>query len=478
MRPKSIVIILTTNSSKEIPKSVNNNTPPQTAIVWFRKDLRIHDNPAFFYAMQNFEKVIPIFIHSPSEEEPWAPGAASNWWLHHSLSHLQNILKTQYHLDLQYFSDPCSQDILEKIQAETQASALFWNRRYEPQIILRDQKIKAFFAEKIEVKSFSSWLLLEPEFFKNRENKPYLVFTPFYKSAIQSVKRVDILDAPAAENKESIAISFAEELKNLNLLPQIPWDKKFYETHQVGEDHTRKNLTDWCEKHIQNYLKNRDFPALNQATTALSAPLAFGEISIREALFFLEKLPESEGRDGLIRQLFWREFAWHLLYHFPETTHEPLRPYWKTFPWNNDPKNPEFLSWTRGQTGFALVDAGMQELWQTGLMHNRVRMLVASVLVKHDLVHWQQGTKWFWDTLVDADLANNTLGWQWVAGCGADAAPYFRIFNPHTQIEKFDPNLHYCRKWNPRVCPEKITHEEGRKRALDAYQNWKKAQSI
>jgi deoxyribodipyrimidine photo-lyase len=262
-------------------------------------------------------------------------------------------------------------------------------------------------------------------------------------------------------------------LSDLALEPSVDWASGFRETWKPGEPGALNQLERFVRESLAGYPANRDRPAM-AGTSHLSPHLHFGEISPGEVRRAILKVASEnrEAADAHLRQLGWREFAYHLLFHYPESIHQPLRPEFSAFPWRMNPEN--FKAWTRGKTGYPLVDAGMRELWRTGWMHNRVRMVAASFLVKHLLIDWQEGARWFWDTLVDADLANNTLGWQWVAGCGADAAPYFRIFNPSLQTEKFDPESSYIRRWIPEFGSAKypkpiVDHAETRARALAAF---------
>jgi deoxyribodipyrimidine photo-lyase len=415
----------------------------RTAIHWFRLDLRRADNPAFAAAAQ-LGAVVPVFIWAPEEEGAWPPGAASRWWLHHSLQALAQDLG-----GLVIRRGP-SLDTLRQLVKETGASVVFWNRRYEPALIARDTKVKqGLLADGLTVESFNSALLFEPWEIKTGSGGPYQVFTPFYRKCL--AKGVNTETQPSAPPHMVRATSL--DLDDLELLPKLDWAKGF-EGHpgEAGAHQLLKSFRD------ENYARQRDLPAVT-GTSRLSPHLHFGEISPRQVWAATRHEP-------FRRQLIWREFAHHLLYHFPHTPDEPLRTDFARFPWSKTGKGWE--EWKRGSTGFPLVDAGMRELWTTGWMHNRVRMVAASFLVKDLLISWQTGARWFWDTLVDADLANNTLGWQWVAGCGADAAPYFRIFNPASQAAKFDPDGDYVRRWVKAPVAPIVDHRVARDRALAA----------
>lgn len=416
------------------------------SIVWFRLDLRLADNPALNAAVQRGGPVIPVFIWAPEEEGNWPPGAASRWWLHHSLKSLATGLG-----GLIIRRGP-SLDALRQLVKETGATAVFWNRRYEPALIARDTKVKqALIADGLKVDSFNSALLFEPW-----ELKPYKVFTPFWRACL--AKGVGGPRSVVATLGERTRQSASLQLDELGLLPKPNWASNF--PWQPGEAGALQQLRRFKPA---AYRKNRDLPAI-AGTSRLSPHLHFGEISPRQVW-------HAVANEDYRRQLIWREFAHHLLYHFPYTPEKPLRLEFENFPWRKDAK--ALKAWQRGRTGFPLVDAGMRELWTTGWMHNRVRMVAASFLVKDLLIPWQEGARWFWDTLVDADLANNTLGWQWVAGCGADAAPFFRIFNPATQAEKFDPDGAYVRRWAKESVKPIVDHATARNRALDAYHDLK-----
>lgn len=415
------------------------------SLVWFRLDLRVADNPALAAAVRR-GKVVPVFIWSPEEEQPWAPGAASRWWLHHSLAALTRDIG-----GLVIRRGP-SLDALRQLRRETGATAVFWNRRYEPALVARDTKVEqALIADGLQVESFNSALLFEPGEIKTGSGGPYKVFTPFYRACLAADKN----EKPARRAVPSLPHRCPQSLHldDLFLLPKLDWARGF--DWQPGEAGALTALKRFA---AAKYWVDRDRPDL-AGTSRLSPHLHFGEISPRQVWASVTAEPYR-------RELIWREFAHHLLDHFPHTANAPLREEFGRFPWRDDPA--ALRAWQRGQTGFALVDAGMNELWTTGWMHNRVRMVAASFLIKDLLLPWQMGARWFWDTLVDADLANNTLGWQWVAGCGADAAPFFRIFNPATQAEKFDPAGDYIRRWVKETVPPILNHAAARERALTA----------
>ncbi len=422
------------------------------SIHWFRLDLRLADNPALAAATQSGEPVIPVFIWSPEEEGDWPPGGASKWWLHQSLAALDARLRAAGSR-LVIRRGPTLQT-LRTLAKEAGAKTVFWNRRYEPAVIARDTKVNAGLRQDgLAVESFNAALLHEPWTIQNQSGKPFQVFTPFWKHCLTKPDPAEALATPKripppARWPRTLA------LDELELEPRIKWAEGFRTMWQPGETGAAANLKQFLAKAFENYSEQRNRPDV-VGTSQLSPHLHFGEISPRQVWHGLKALAAKRGLavaqwrgSQFLAEVGWREFAHHLLYHFPHTPGEPLRADFKHFSWRKDAT--WLKAWQRGRTGFPIVDAGMRELWTTGWMHNRVRMIVASFLVKDLLISWREGARWFWDTLVDADLAQNTLGWQWTAGCGADAAPYFRVFNPVSQGEKFDPQGDYVRHW----CPE------------------------
>lgn len=415
------------------------------SIVIFRLDLRIEDNPALSAAVERGEQVIPLYIWDPQDEGEWAPGAASRWWLHFSLQSLAEELK-EIGLKL-IIRRGDAKSVINKVLEETGADAIFWNRRYEPLAIKRDRQIRNHFQQQgIYVESFNGSLLYDPLIIANKMGKPFKVFTPFWKACLTLEEPSQPI--PMLKKSCSTPSLSTEAVESLELLPKIHWDAGIRRSWIPGAPEAKKILNQFIQNKIVNYVRDRDRPD-QEGVSHLSPYLHFGEISPRMIWHSAKRSELSEGREGFLRQLGWREFAHHLLFHFPHTPDLPLREEFISFPWQED--RNLLKAWQQGKTGYPLVDAGMRELWTTGWMHNRVRMIVGSFLVKDLLISWVEGEKWFWDTLVDADLANNTLGWQWVGGCGADAAPYFRIFNPITQGEKFDPEGNYVRKWIPEI---------------------------
>ena len=421
------------------------------AIVWFRRDLRLADNPALQAALDAGLVPVPVYVHAPSEEEPWEPGPASNAWLHRSLEAIDAELRRLGSRLVVRRGDSLGE--LQNLVEQTQAEAVFWNRLYEPQCIQRDAGIEQAFASRgLVVKSFNAALFTEPWTLATGAGDPYRVFTPFWRNAVAWVASQSPLPAPLTLPVPDPAIS-GVSIESLQLSPRLGWDAGFWESWQPGEAGAADLLDAFVEGAAHGYKEQRNLPD-RTGTSKLSPHLHFGEISPRQVsarLLSVQKpaIPESD-RTQYLAELGWREFSHHLLFHYPHTPQHNLSARFERFPWAQ--VDPQLLrKWQRGQTGVPLVDAGMRELWHTGWMHNRVRMVVASFLTKNLRYHWSYGASWFWHTLVDADLANNTQGWQWVAGTGADAAPYFRIFNPVTQAERFDPRGSYIRHWIPEL---------------------------
>lgn len=426
-----------------------------TSLVWFRSDLRLADNPALHSAVERGGPVVCVYIWAPDEERPWPPGAASRWWLHHSLLRLDESLR-RMGSRLLIRRGP-TLNALASLVAETGASAIHWNGRHEPAVIERDRRLQAELqAAGVAVESFNGSALREPWELQTKQGRPYQVFTPFWRA----VRAMPAPEPPLPAPPRIIAPSrwpTSTPLDELGLLPTIPWDAAFHDHWRPGEAGAHERLDSFLSSAVTGYHTERDRPD-RDGTSRLSPHLHFGEISPRQIWQALGRRT-SRGAETFRTELGWRDFAHHILYHFPHTTDAPLRRPFECFRWDS---NPRLLrAWQRGRTGYPIVDAGLRQLWATGWMHNRVRMIVGSFLTKDLLISWQVGARWFWDTLVDADLANNTLGWQWVSGCGADAAPYFRIFNPVAQGEKFDPAGNYVRRWVPELAklPARWIHQ-------------------
>jgi len=419
----------------------------EISIIWFRQDLRIKDNPALTDSLKH-SIVYPIYILDDVNARDYEMGAASKIWLHNSLNNLNKNLGEKLSI---FRGDPI--DILLKIVKSNHVKHVFWNRCYEPWRIKRDKKIKKTLEESnVKTHSSNGSLLWEPWEVLKADGTPYKVFTPFYRrGCLGSQPPRRPLSSPSLKNisKNRISKSSISELK---LLPTAKWYKKIESEWKSGEDIAHKKLNEFLKNGIGNYKEGRNFPS-KKHVSELSPYLHHGEIS-PNYIWYKARENNKSGKmdhnlDHFLSELGWREFSYSLLYHFPFLPKDNLQKKFDKFPWD---KNSKFLKmWRKGLTGYPIVDAGMRELWQTGYMHNRLRMIVGSFLVKNLLLHWHHGERWFWDCLVDADLASNSAGWQWIAGTGADAAPYFRIFNPVTQGQKFDTDGEYTKKYIPEL---------------------------
>lgn len=420
-------------------------------ILWFRRDLRLADNPAL-HAAPARGAVVPVYIHAPDEEAPWAPGGAQKVWLHFTLRALDGDLRA-LGSRLVIRRGP-TLDTLRELVRETGAEAVFWNRLYEPAVIERDRVIEQGLREEgLHIGNGNAALLHEPWEIATGAGTPYRVFTPFLKS----LSRRDATPPTTAPTRLPPVPETTRGLaaEALDLLPRTPWDRTIRAAWTPGEKGAHAALERFLDTAADSYAEERDRPCM-ASTSRLSPHLHFGEIGPRQIRHRIREAAAGRGTDRFLEELGWREFAHHLLYHYPETPETPLDRRFADFPWVED--EARLQAWRRGRTGIPMVDAGMRELWAAGWMHNRLRMVVASFLIKNLRLPWQAGARWFWDTLVDADLANNTLGWQWVAGCGADAAPYFRIFNPVRQGQRFDPAGDYVRRWVPELARLPVKH--------------------
>jgi deoxyribodipyrimidine photo-lyase len=414
----------------------------KVVIHWFRQDLRLHDNPSLVAAAEQ-GTVLPVYILDDANANEASMGQASRCWLHHSLQALQQSLHGKLLLAA---GDPIT--ILLKLVQQYAVQAVYWNRCYEPWRIKRDKAIKQQLqAAGIEVHSFNGSLLWEPWEIKKGDGTSYKVFTPFYRQACNIGLVREPLPKPRKLNL-SHELAPGMTVADLTLLPRINWDQKVLSSWQVGERGANERLQVFLTQDLNGYKQGRDFPAAGNISR-LSPHIHFGEISPGQIWYAAKQQPPSDDLEHFLRELCWREFSYHLLYYFPELPTKNLQAKFDSFAWRDD--DAALQRWQQGQTGYPIIDAGMRELWQTGYMHNRVRMIVGSFLVKNLLLHWHHGYAWFWDCLFDADLANNSASWQWIAGCGADAAPYFRVFNPVTQGQKFDPQGDYTRCFVPEL---------------------------
>ena len=420
--------------------------PGRTAVlVWFRRDLRLEDNPALLAAIESGCPVIPVYILDADGEGAWPPGGASRWWLHQSLAALGAALRRRG--SALVLRRGGSAAVLRALAAETGARMIFWNRGLEPAALSRDRAVQRELADlPIEISRFNASLLFEPDAVANSSGSPFRVFTPFWRHCLTLPVTPPGPPTPgrwAGPQTWPRSLPLAE----LKLEPRLGWTAGLAESWEPGEAGALVRLRTFAAGRAAGYAEGRDLPG-ESATSRLSPHLHFGEVGVRQVW---KALGAARGRGPEVfrTEIGWREFALHLLHHFPHTPTAPLRPEFAAFPWRTDAV--ALGAWQRGATGYPIVDAGMRQLWRTGWMHNRVRMIVSSFLVKDLLLPWTAGAAWFWDTLVDADLAANTLGWQWSAGCGADAAPYFRIFNPVLQGRRFDPDGDYVRRWVPEL---------------------------
>jgi deoxyribodipyrimidine photo-lyase len=454
-------------------------------IVWFRQDLRLSDNPALTHAAQSGRPIICLYILDDETPSDWKWGGAARWWLHHSLAALDKALRRHDGGGL-VLRRGRGDKVLPSLVEEAGAQAVVWNRCYEPFAIARDTALKKTLTQAgIEVESDNGSLLFEPWEISTKDGKPFRVFTPFWR-ALQAKAE------PGKPRPAPRALAFQQNVKSdrlgdWNLLPTKPdWAKNF--DWVPGEMAAKRALLSFLED-IAGYAQARDIPG-QDSTSRLSPYLNWGEIGPRQVWHAVKSHPQghNDGAQTFLKELGWREFCAQLLFHNPDLPERPFDKRFAKFPWRHS--DQDFRAWTEGRTGIPIVDAGMRQLWQTGWMHNRVRMIVASLLIKHLGIHWKHGEEWFWDTLVDAGLSSNAANWQWVAGSGADAAPFFRIFNPVLQGEKFDPRGDYVRRFVPelKAVPDKYVHHpwdapmppkdypppavdlaEGRMRALEGF---------
>ncbi|MEM6602680.1 MAG: deoxyribodipyrimidine photo-lyase [Pseudomonadota bacterium] len=425
-------------------------------IVWFRNDMRLDDHPAFVAAHETGRPLICLFIDDTQTGcKDYYKGGAVRWWMHYALTSLAQSLADKGGQLLIRSGDPLT--ILKSLIAETGAEAVYWNRLYMPQEISRDTEIKSFLkSENIDVKSFKAALLKEPHEVKTMDGDSYKVYSPFRRAAEKQGLDDNPLDCP--ENMSFYATDHirTEEISALFPLPQNPdWAVDMRREWDISEHAAHERLREFADFALGDYKTGRDFPAKNYVSR-MSPYLARGMITPRRILYMIRDFPDSKGKAHYISELLWREFSYYLLFHYPHMETRNFRSEWDRFPWENN--DEWFKAWKQGKTGVPIVDAGMRELRSTGYMHNRTRMLVGSFLVKHLLIDWRHGEAWFRDNLVDFDVASNVASWQWVAGSGADAAPYFRIFNPALQSKKFDPEGEYIKRHVSELMHIKYVH--------------------
>lgn len=418
-------------------------------LVWFREDLRVRDNPALAAAAASGAEVLCVYIYDTKAVRPL--GAASRWWLHHALASLATDLEQIGGTLVIQSGDP--QLVLPKLAQEYGATVVHIHNRYDGYgKEVDDTLVEVLNEVGVTLSTHTGSLLHEPHEIKNQSGTPFKVFTPF-KNAIFALPKREVVVAPS--RLIAPAVQESHTLEALDLLPRLPWAEGFGAVWPAPtEAGAQKRLQEFFDESVAEYKAHRDIPSLASATSRLSPYLRFGQISpidIWHQAVAYDKAQRgvSEGARHFLSEVCWREFSYHLLAQKPDIATEPLKEEFARYPWNTN--QILLAAWKRGQTGVPIVDAGMRELWATGYMHNRVRMIVASYLIKNLNISWQEGEQWFWDTLLDADPANNAASWQWVAGCGMDAAPFFRIFNPVTQSEKFDPEGIYIKKWVPEL---------------------------
>ena len=433
------------------------------ALHWFRQDLRLSDNPSLYHASKN-NQVLPIYILDDENSGEFSMGGASRFWLHHSLKDLKESLNQ----NLSIFQGDPLKTLLEIINRNN-VTSVYWNRCYEPWRIKRDTQIKSKLESKgISVFTYNGSLLWEPWTIKKNYGAPYKVFTPFFRKGCLNSKEPR-KPLPRVNNSNFINDkNLSLNLSDLSLLPPVRWDIPMESHWNIGEMGAYDRLSKFIDSGINHYKDGRNFPA-KPFVSRISPHIHFGELSPNQAWYLAKEKGGDKNIDHFLSELGWREFSYSQLYFNPQLPRKNLQSKFDAFPWENKPQN--LLAWQKGQTGIPMVDAGMRELWLTGSMHNRVRMVVGSFLVKNLLLNWHHGERWFWDCLVDADLASNSASWQWIAGCGADAAPYFRIFNPVTQGKKFDPDGEYIRQYIPELkkLPNKFLYNpwEAPKEVLD-----------
>jgi deoxyribodipyrimidine photo-lyase len=425
---------------------------------WVRRDLRLADNPALHAAARAGAPLLAVYVLDDETPGRWAAGGASRWWLHGSLEALaEDLAALGVRLVLQRGR---AARLVAELAAATGAQAVVAGRVHEPWALAEEEALRSRLPEGVALRLAAGSLLFDPESLRNQAGRPFQVFTPFWKACLAASPPGPPRPVPAGLAGFRADVD-SEALEDWQLLPEAPdWAAGLREAWTPGEVGAWARWEAFAGQGLADYAAGRDRPDL-AGTSRLSPHLHFGEISIR-ALWHAAAGLADQGRapaaavQAFLRELGWREFSAHLLHHWPELPEQPLRAQFRDFPWASDPA--ALRAWQQGLTGYPIVDAGMRELWHTGWMHNRVRMIVASFLVKDLLVPWQQGAAWFHDTLVDADLASNAASWQWVAGCGADAAPYFRIFNPVLQGRKFDPAGDYVRRWVPELARLPLQH--------------------
>ncbi len=415
-------------------------------IHWFRQDLRLAQNPALNALTKKVDKILPIYIVDPKQRM----GSVSKWWLEKSLKSLSDIIEKKNGKLNIFFGNPF--DIITSLHLDKTIEFFYWNRLYDSYSITRDKKIKSFLKlQNINCETFNSYLLNEPWDIKNKSGSFFKVFTPYWRYCNEITQNKKFNNPIQNINFINTSLKNSEKIKDLNLInPKMKWINKIEKNWLPGENNAKIMLKEFIAKKANNYSIGRDRPDQN-LTSKLSPYLHFGEISPLEIYkqITLSKNINNNNKSKFLAEIGWRDFSYNLLYHYPDMTKKPIQKKFNKFPWSKDNKN--LKKWQKGFTGIPIVDAGMRQLYETGWMHNRVRMIVGSFLTKNLLLHWKHGEEWFFDTLVDADIGSNSAGWQWISGCGADASPYFRIFNPILQGQKFDPKGDYVKKYIPEL---------------------------
>ncbi len=449
------------------------------AVVWFRDDLRMADNPALRAAADSGRPVLCVYVWDDRSPGLRPPGGAARWWLHHSLASLDADLRDAGAALL--IRSGLAERVVGELLAEVDAAAVFWNRRYGGAERRIDEAVKsAARAAGIEATSFAASLLHEPWTIRTGAGTAFSVYTPFWRACLAAPEPRRPL--PRTRELSPAARQGGQQLDELGLLPTHPdWADGLRETWTPGEAQAHQDLAAFLDQNVADYRRDRDVPGI-AATSRLSPRLRWGELSPHQVWHATARARADVPGDGpatFLSELGWREFAYHTLFEHPDLATVNIHREYDSFPWPR--LHPASLrAWQQGRTGIPLVDAGMRELWRTGSMHNRVRMVTASFLVKNLLIDWRKGEEWFWDTLVDADPASNPFNWQWIAGSGADAAPYFRVFNPELQRTKFDPHGDYVRRWTPEWDTEDypkpiVDLAETRRAALAAYDTVKRS---
>ena len=433
------------------------------ALLWLRQDLRLSDNAALHAALADADEVLPVFVLDQQAGERWAPGGASLWWLHHSLASLGAGFETLGTRLILRRGDASS--IVPELVRETGAAIVHVGTPHEPWLRRLDETVAGRLPEGCELRTHRVATLFDLDAIRSKTGTRYGIYTPFANTCRSLPDPEPPLPAPRAVPGPK-RMPASDRLDDWHLLPTAPdWAGGLRDTWEPGEAGAAKRLHDFLDHRLDGYGRSRNIPGDPQGTSMLSPHLHWGELSAtqvwhaaRDAAAKL-KGPRAGGFETFQGELLWHEFAAYLLRHNAAMPDEPLRPAFAALPWRRDKK--QLRAWTQGRTGIPIVDAGMRQLWQLGWMHNRVRMITASYLTKHMLLPWQEGEAWFWDTLVDADLATNAASWQWVAGTGTDSQPFFRIFNPVTQGRKFDPDGRYVRQYVPEIArlPDRWLHE-------------------